>query len=72
MMTDVPSRYNRPRQIGDWIQLFKDTTACWAGAEMLPADASPRPRGTMWLTMAAGTITRGEVSLCTDHMVFNI
>lgn len=52
----VPTRYSNPPNLGDWMQALKDTASTVAGAQMLPATAVPKGKGTMWLTFAQKTV----------------
>lgn len=56
-MQHVPTRFVTPAGISQWMQAIKDSAATVAGSLLLPATATPRPRGQMWLSFDSYTIT---------------
>lgn len=68
----VPTRFHQPPDIGARLQMLKDAAATVTGSLMLPNDAKPAVRGTMWLTFIAEKVHCGEVSYRTDQMIYNM
>ncbi len=70
---DVPSRFNSPPGISDWMQPIKDAATTVAASLMLPSDITLRQRGKMWLTFKTRKIDLSPESFYnTDEMVYNI
>lgn len=68
-MLDVPSRYDEPRDIKDWLQPIRDAGNTVAAAQLLPADAPiGRARKGLCLTFASTDVT----IYTTDQIVYNL
>jgi hypothetical protein len=72
-MPHIPSRYLQPQDIHKLAPLLKDTASVYAGAMVLPSDATPRPLGSMRLTFDAELYSpTPDVTFRTDPMEYNI
>lgn len=73
-MEGVPSRYHNPPNIGDWMQMLKDSATTFAGTLLLPDSAVKRNRTIMWLTFPTKTITNdlNSASYVTDAITYNL
>lgn len=69
----VPSRYDTPAGLHDWLQPIRDAGNTWAAATMLPGDSRPRVRKHVWLTFSPRVVPvgSGEQRYITDNAIFN-
>jgi hypothetical protein len=59
-LQDMPSRYNEPLGIGQWLPVLRDTTTTMGMAMLIPEDIKPKSRTEMWLTFE-GVIVKNDV-----------
>lgn len=73
-MEGVPSRFHNPPNIGDWMQMLKDSATTFAGTLLLPDSATKRNRTTMWLTFPTKTVTNGlnSATYVSDNIIYNL
>jgi len=72
-LQQVPTRYDVPRGISDWLPSIRDAAVTVAGSLLLPNTATPRIRNTMWLNFGPYRIHPSlENAYTTDAMTYYI
>ena len=67
-LTSTPTRFATPRNIGEMLQLIRDTSATMSASVMLPADATYRPYKELKLRFRTRTVSDGVHAFATDEM----
>lgn len=70
-LQEVPTRFTNPPDIGDWLQSLKDSAATVAGMLLLPNDAKPAPRETLWVQFPVTKRGAGN-GYKTDSVTYNL
>ena len=70
-MHAMPSRYQEPYGLHNWLQALRNAGNTVAAAQMLP-DIPPRHRQTMWLVFESTRVNVGEEFYMTDYITINL
>lgn len=72
-LQEVPSRYNEPGGISDWIQTIKDAANTVAASALLPADVKPAQATGMTLTFGSTAVVLSDrTSYVTNSVTYQI
>lgn len=67
-----PTRYTNPQELSALLPLIRATSTTVASMTMLPGDAQPRIKGTVWIELPARTVDYEGTSIKLDHQIFNL